>query len=153
MIEFLHQTWEWIKDINWVIALLAAIPLSITANLLTPVARNFLARRSQVRRTGRIEELRAELTRIQEYKKDPASFYNATFVSLFRVLIFLALGGFMSSAIFFLGAPIYLIAVMEAWRHIRIMTNLRDLDHYSEEMAESIRAMEALEADHKTDNA
>ncbi len=82
-------------DVNWLVSLLASIPLSILANLLTPRLKNWWGRQSLSRSRHRISQLESDLARIAKYAS------SASELSLFlsaSILRFLFLFAFASAA-------------------------------------------------------
>jgi hypothetical protein len=89
-----------LKGINWLISLLAAIPLSIAANLLTPFIRDWFARRSSQKAATRLEEIEKELVFVSEMAASERELLRFVLWSLLRVLVYFA----MASAIATLGS-------------------------------------------------
>lgn len=86
-----------IKKIDWAISLVASIPLSILANLLTPTFQSWRARRSTEKTQKRIEQLKAELDQVRDLKDDSQALSLQVNAALFRVLTLLGVGLALSS--------------------------------------------------------
>ena len=148
--EWLNSTITFIKDVNWAISLFAAIPLAVVANLLTPKVANWLGRRSGDKARKRVEELQTELNRTHSLSHDSESLNRETFITLFKVLAFIALGGAMG-ALGFIGFPIaamfFLSAVLESMKHIKLLRRCENFREYENKTTDEIEQL-----DDKTSN-
>lgn len=91
---------ETLKDINWLVSLIVAVPLSIAANLLTPYIRDWYAKRSSERAKKRIAEVEAEHKEISLYLESKDGLILLLLSTILRVLVMFSL----ASAIAFMGS-------------------------------------------------
>ena len=80
-----------LQEVNWLVSLLASIPLSIAANLLTPIIRDWFASRSSKRARARLGELDAELRFLTEMAASDTELIRYSLWSLLKVLAYFAL--------------------------------------------------------------
>jgi len=139
---------NWLKETNWALSLLAAIPLAIIANLLTISVRNWLARRSAIKAKKRLKELEDDLKKAETYIDDREKLYLFLARGIFSVLIFIALGSAMSSIMPLLSGPIgsifYLVAILRAYQCLNMVKNISNFDKYKGEILSQINQMKAL---------
>ena len=78
------------NEINWLISLLVAIPLSIAGNLLTPIFLNWRARRSKRAATKRLREVSRDYLQIQRFANDPMRLNTYLLLALLISLLLFA---------------------------------------------------------------
>ena len=142
--EWIDSTLQVIKDVNWAISLIAAIPLAIVANLLTPKVADRLARRSKEKTDKRIDEIEKELNRVKEIASDKYKLAVETAIVLFKVLIFIALGGAIGAIGMFafpVAAVLYLSAFTYASRHIKMLVLCQNIAEYENERMKEIETL------------
>lgn len=128
--DLYNQSSQWVKQYDWVITLLISIPLSILANLFTDPFKQWLASRSQEQSKKRVQELERELRYLEELANDRKQLSIENTKVLLRTLIDIGLGGAVSSIIFFAGIIFYLMAVVEAYSHMRLLNRISDFNNY-----------------------
>jgi len=136
------------RRIDWAISLLAAIPLSILANLLTPAVGNWWARRSTSKIAHRKDTLQLELTIIEGLQSSPAALAAEGQTALFTTLMWLGLGLAVSGAfsiLDFVAGPIasyfFLSAYLRASRHLRLLERCKNFDEYKSQITTQIQAL------------
>lgn len=124
------------KKIDWAISVLAAIPLSILANLLTPSAANWWARRSVTKLEKRREKLQAELVRVETLFSNPNLLAAEGQEVLFGTLMWLALGLALTAfpIIDFFTGPIaavcFLSSYLRASMHLRVLQRCKNFSEF-----------------------
>lgn len=86
-----------LKEINWVISLLAGIPLAVFANLITPKIANFLSGISRKKNKKRISKIKSELEEIELLVKNPEKINLETAISIFKVLLIFGLASLIAA--------------------------------------------------------
>lgn len=117
---------DWISEVNWWITLLAAIPLSIIANILTPIVLNLAAKRSIKKSHKRTKELQNEIDTITNFVNNKESLYFHLTRSFLIILILLGLG----NAIYGVGTIFYLMAIIKAWNCIQLTKKVQYFDDF-----------------------
>ena len=79
------------NEINWLVSLLVAIPLSIAGNLLTPAFLNWRARRSKTAATKRLEVISRDYAQIQRFATDPMQLNTYLLLALLSSLLLFAI--------------------------------------------------------------
>lgn len=91
---------KFMNEINWLVSLLVAIPLSIAGNLLTPLFHNWKAGKSKRAAKARLTTLEKEIAQAKRLASDLNRLNTYLLVSLLTVILFFALpgvfGGFVS---------------------------------------------------------
>jgi len=123
---------DWMKDVNWVISLLAAIPLSIAANLLTPKVANWWSQRSDSKKAKRREKLKAELERIRNIASNKETLHFENTLTLFKTLALIAMGG-AAEMLDPISALFYLLAIIVIDRHITLIKQCKDFVEYEKQ--------------------
>ncbi len=140
---------DWFKEINWVLSLAAAIPLSIVANLLTPKLQNWLAKRSTEKAAKRLADLESELDRITSFKNEKELLLHETIYVILKVVVIIGIGNAITSIPFTyiitdpIGAVIYLVGIMAGISHLALITKVKRFDEYQktiEAQKESLRS-------------
>jgi O-antigen/teichoic acid export membrane protein len=139
-----------LENINWLVSLLAAIPLSIAANLLTPYIRDWFAKRSSKKAQKRIKEIEFEqgiVARYAESKEDLSLFLLGTILRvlvLFSLASGIALMGFLPNvtplvpgALYGAGGMISALAyLLGITRGVSALGTLRKVENFNEYNAE-----------------
>lgn len=130
MNDIISEAIYWFSQINWILSFIAALIISIAANLLTPRIKNKLAERSETAANKRIKELEQELLHIQKLYNNRNDLNMDSLRSIFKILLSFGLGGFAGSFLSLFGTIFYLIAVVEAQRQISLLEKISDFDTY-----------------------
>ena len=78
------------NEINWLVSLLVAIPLSIAGNLLTPLLQNWKAGKSRNAARNRLQALERELRQAAYLASDPSRLNTYLLSSLLLVIVLFA---------------------------------------------------------------
>lgn len=151
---------ERLREINWLLSLLAAIPLSIAANFITSWLQGWLARRSAVRARRRVRRLEADLAELGGYRQDPLRLTVVLQEAVVRLLLYVAL----ASATATLGALpetlvpetssivlsatsalLYLLAVLRAMNVLRLVSRVRQYEAFQREVEAEVRTLNRVE--------
>jgi len=124
------QLIEWLQQYSWVLTLLLAIPLSILANLLTDPFKQWMASRSFEQSRKRVKQLESELDYATKLVQDREKLSLESTKVILTVLIDIGLGGATSSLLFLAGFVFYLMAVLEGYRHMRLLNRVANFDEY-----------------------
>ena len=147
--EYIDNIITAVKEINWALSLLAAIPLSIIANLLTPKVASWWSLRSHAKATRRAEALEIELEELRKLTTNNEEYTYTTHHNLFKVLYFIALGSAISSlaigGIFSLSisALIYLRAFIIVSRQMDMMRQCKNFSEYEQKMKDEINLLKS----------
>ena len=153
------------NEINWLISLLVAIPLSIAGNLLTPLFQNWKSRKSQSAARQRLKVVEKELEQATRLYADPGQLNTYLLVSLLAVIVLFSLpnvfGGLFSMLFVFqwpvdsnlarmisaasgmFSALFNLMAIVRATQAITLYQRVRDFTKYEPEtktLLEQLRA-------------
>jgi hypothetical protein len=79
------------NEINWLITLLAAIPLSVVANLFTPRIQNWLAHKSRGAAGKRLIVVEREFEQARQFASDKVQLNTYLLVSVLGVIILFSL--------------------------------------------------------------
>lgn len=149
LLEGLQKFFEWLKDINWALSLLAAIPLSIVANMITPKVQNWFGRRSGDKARKRIDELEHELDNIEKFIENKENFYLYLVRQGFIILMLLGIGNLVSSIIPIIsgvfGSIFYLIAINKGLKSAQLIENVTNFDSYKDKINAQIIEMRSSE--------
>ena len=143
--EWMTEIINFIKEVNWALSLIAAIPLAVIANLLTPKVANWLGSKSVEKAKRRIADLQEELKKVYDLAHDPIMLSHENNIALFKVLGFIAIGSAMD---FFgvlaipLGAVFHLSAFMMALKHISLLRNCQNFKAYESKTTDYIEKLE-----------
>ncbi len=89
------------NEINWLVSLLVAIPLSIAGNLLTPLFQNWKASKSKTWAAARLCVVEREFKQASRLAADNGKLNTFLLVSLISIIVLFALpsvfGGFASA--------------------------------------------------------
>ncbi len=136
-----------LNEIDWGITLLAAIPLSIAANLLTPVVQTWHSGKSKKKTDERLIKLRRRLEKVKEYKSDSEALYQETLLVILRCILLIGVGGAITSFPYLyivtgpIGTMAYLIAITTGWSHMQIMAGIRDYERYVSEAEKEVSSL------------
>jgi hypothetical protein len=136
--NFYNQSIQWFQQYNWLVTLLISIPLSILANIFTDPFKQWLAGRSQEQSKKRVQELERDLRYLEELENDRERLSIENTKVLLRILIDIGLGGAMSSFVFIIGILPYLMAVVEAYSHMRLLNRISDFNNYKSYLEQRI---------------
>ena len=137
-----------VREIDWAISLLAAIPLAVIANLLTPKFSNWVHKRSENRTKLKQKEIQFELERIHKYVMDQSSLQFETYSKIFRILFNLSIGSFLAAFPFLdiftgpVAALFFLRALNIAYAQIRLLEKCRDFSKYESRMKAELSRLE-----------
>ena len=127
--------------------MLAAIPLAIISNLLTPRIQNWLSRRSELKKQKRYKALEEERTKIKLFVENPEKLNYETYISIISILMWLAIGSIMLTFPFIniltgpIAAIFFLHAIMLANKHIIILKRCRDYEKYLNEIKDELKQL------------
>lgn len=160
--EDLNKT---MNDINWLISLLVAIPLSIAGNMLTPLFQNWRASKSKNSAQKRLKVVEQELDQASKFSTDAGQLNTYLLVSLLGVILLFALpnvfggvlsmlyaipaiidsafGRFFTAFSGMLGALLNLMAVMRAEQALTIYHRVREFEKYKKETESLIEQLKA----------
>ena len=136
-----------LKKIDWAISLLASIPLSVLANLLTPSYLSWRTRKSVNKRKARAADLQAELASIRRLKEDPGALAEENYMALFQTLTFLGLGSAFAAfpIIDLLTSPfaalLLMMSVISARRQYIVLRRCQRFAEYESAINEQIAAL------------
>ena len=139
------QLLDALGKVDWAISLLAAIPLAIVSNLLTPRVQNWISSRSETKKQKRYKMLEQELTRIKTFVENPEKLSYETFIAIFNILMWLSIGSVMLAFPFVdiftspIAAVFFLNAIMLANRHVIVLKRCRDYEKYLKEIQEELK--------------
>lgn len=150
------------NEVNWMLSLFIAIPLSIAANLLTPYFQNRFAKKSKTRAKARIEVLLNDLRQLEILHTSPEKFSNFISSASLRVILFFALPGVIAgfsqmvyavpdsyylftniaTAISGIASAFFnLLAVLQAQRTLFIMKKVENYDSVKAEIESQIESI------------
>lgn len=150
-LEIINPLLDAIGKVDWAISLLAAIPLAIISNLLTPKVQNWLSTRSESKKQKRYSVLEKELKKIKLFVENPEKLNYETYIAIITILMWLSIGSIMLAFPFIdiFTAPIatifFLNAIMLANRHILILKRCRDYEKYLKEIKEELKHLDGNE--------
>jgi hypothetical protein len=146
---------KFMNEINWLVSLFVAIPLSIAGNLLTPLFQNWRAQRSQGAARRRLEVVAKELEQATTFAADRAQLNTYLIVSLLIVIVLFSFpnvfGGFfamlylipfpnegavariVAAGTGLVTALLNLMAIMRATQAITVYHRVRDFSKYEAE--------------------
>ena len=136
-----------IRRIDWAISLVAAIPLSILANLMTPAIANWMARRSKVKSQKRRKILEKELAQVEALVGNPILLTLEGQESLFFVLMWLGLGLLLNSVpiINLVTAPLaaicFLYSFLRAFKHVNLLRRCKNFPEYKADLCNQINSL------------
>jgi len=141
---------EWMKEINWILSLIVAIPLSITANILTPRFQNWFAKRSTEKTTKRLSEIKEQLSEVERFQNDTLGLLHETVRITLKVIIFIGIGNAITSIpipmayliVDPIGALLYLIGITSGIRHLSLISRVNNFDGYYKEINAQIEILE-----------
>jgi multidrug efflux pump subunit AcrB len=142
--EYLKQVFNFMSEINWTLSLIAAIPLAIAANLLTPKVANKLAQHSRKKAEKRIKELEAELHEVLDFATNADKLKHMNWIALFRILLAMALAGLVGSlgVLFFpITATIYFIAFILVQKQLALIRRCSEFQKYENKTTEEIKKL------------
>lgn len=146
MLQALQAFLDYIKEINWAISLFASLPLSIAANLFTPLIQRWLSSRSAVRAKHRIDDLQTKLHIIKVRTQNRELLQLETNIVLLRVLVYLGLGIVASSLVPILGAAIGMVfiasAFFDAEKHMLLIRRVMQYDGYKASLDSEIARLQ-----------
>jgi hypothetical protein len=87
----------------FLLGLLLSLPASILANIYTPRVQNWLAERSLVRSTRRVEALREEVALVTSYRQEPAKCQEFLLGTVLRAIYATSVGGIVAVGFFIAG--------------------------------------------------
>jgi hypothetical protein len=148
-----------LNQINWAISLLGAVLLSVIANLVTPIVKNWIAAWSRSSATARIEELESELQKISKYSNSQELSYLVS-TSILQVLVFFSLASALTTLgysyismlnsysqiilNFMIGITstfLYLLGFIRSFKALNTINKVRYLDEYKVKIEESIASL------------
>ena len=138
-----------LKKIDWAVSLLASIPLSILANVLTPSYQSWRARRSVEKRKSRVSDLQAELANVRQLKEDPAALAIENNIALFQTLSLLGIGSALAAfpIIDIITSPVaalfFTMSVMSAQRQYKLLRRCQSFEEYEKSVNEQIASLNA----------
>jgi hypothetical protein len=138
-----------LKKIDWAISLLASIPLSILANILTPTYLSWRTRKSSKKRRVRAADLQAELDSIRRLKEEPSALAEENYIALFQTLTFLGVGSALVAfpIIDLLTSPLaalnFMMSVLSARRQYIVLRRCQGFAEYESSIKEQISALGA----------
>ena len=141
------QLLETLGKVDWAISLLAAIPLAIASNLLTPRVQKWLSSRSETKKQKRYGVLEKELTKIKDFVETPEKLNYETYISIISILMQLSIGSIMIAFPFIdiFTAPVatlfFLNAILLANKHIVVLKRCRDYEKYLKEIQEELKQL------------
>jgi hypothetical protein len=96
------------NEINWLVSLLVAVPLSIAGNLLTPVFLDWRSRRSKTAGAKRLRTLIRDHKRLERFAAEPVRLNTYLLVTLLSALLLFAIPGVISgfSSMFTIVPPV-----------------------------------------------
>ncbi len=140
------------------------IVLSIIANLVTPIIRNWLAKWSESRSSARVEELKSDLEEISKYAISPSKLSLLISHTIIQVLVFFSIASaiaslgtampfmlwyarldgteYLTPAYVSLSSIFYLVGVINAQKVLTIINKLRNYDEYKSKMEQIITNLE-----------
>ncbi|MFM2584786.1 hypothetical protein [Vibrio campbellii] len=142
-----EESINWIKDVNWAISLLAAIPLSVLANLLTPNIQNWLGRRSEKRSKKRLKQLEEQRETFIKYNENRTLFLIESTSVVLKVIVLIGLGNALNSIPIFwevsnvAAALAYLMSVNIALPHLNLINRLKNFDLYNEKIESEMQTL------------
>jgi membrane protein implicated in regulation of membrane protease activity len=136
-----------LKKIDWAISLLASIPLSILANILTPSYLKWRTRKSVNKRRARAADLQAELASMRRLKEEPGALAEENYIALFQTLTFLGFGSALAAFPIndLLSSPFaavfFLMSVLSARRQYIVLRRCQRFAEYESSINEQITAL------------
>ena len=133
-----------LKKIDWAISLVASIPLSVLANVLTPSYLSWRTRKSVNKRRARAADLQAELESIRRLKEVPSALAAENYIALFQTLTFLGLGSALAAfpIIDLLTSPfaalLFLMSVLSARQQYIVLRRCQRFVEYESAISERI---------------
>lgn len=140
------------NEINWLVSLLVAIPLSIIANLLTPRFQNWLGRRSKKNALTRITQIETEVAEIAALAADPNKVQRRTLYSIVTILTWFSVGSlpiFYQAGVFLtplgfgfeiayaigggIGSVFYLMAILHGQRTLSLLRRVDNFASFEQE--------------------
>ena len=116
-----------IGEISWAISLVAAIPLAVFANLITPHVGNFLTRKTKVIAKNRAQILECELCEAKAASKDLYKVYINSFIIIILLLMFfvissiiIAIPGLQIITIP-LSCMVFISSFEFIWKHLKLL--------------------------------
>ena len=85
------------NEVNWLVSLLVAIPLSIAGNLLTPRFQNWRSSKSRRTAERRLATVEKELRQVEKLSSNPSHLNTYLLVSLLSVLVLFSFSNVVSS--------------------------------------------------------
>lgn len=149
MSETFRDISAWFNEVNWLISLLAAIPLSVLANLLTPSVQRWYAGRSQRAALARAAELKRRVDELRAIATDPGRLHLRGQQVTLRVLTYLLLGSAVGAVMpwaYEIAGPFsaffFLQGFMVAFRHSRLVENVLRLNEVEAKLHTEISDLE-----------
>ena len=155
------------NEVNWLVSLLVAIPLSIAGNLLTPRFQNWRSRKSRTSALRRLATVEKELKQAERLASNPSYLNSYLLVSLLAVLVLFSISNVINgffTVLFTAPAPtgrlailvgaisgmanalFNLMAVIRASQAMTVYQRVQDYKNYSSETAQTIEALKRGEA-------
>ena len=135
------------KKIDWAISLLASIPLSIIADILTSTYLSWRTRKSSNKRSVRASDLQAELASMRRLKEEPSALAEENYIALFQTLTFLGVGSPLAAFPIFdlltspLAALKFMMSVLSARRQYIVLRRCQRFAEYESSIKEQISAL------------
>ena len=82
---------RFMNEINWLVSLLVAIPLSVAGNLLTPYVQNWWAGKSNKTARARLLVVEREFTQASRFAKDRSTLNSYLLISVITIVVLFAL--------------------------------------------------------------
>lgn len=132
------------RQIDWAISLVAAIPLAVIANLITPNIGKMLSRKSKSMARKRAEMLKCELCEAKAAASNLNKVYLDSFILILMTLLFFVISSILIAipGLQIITLPLVCLVFMSIieyiWKHIKLLKRCRDIEKYEIEINDAI---------------
>jgi len=131
-------------EISWAISLVAAIPLAVLANLITPHVESVLSRKTKLIAKNRAQILECELCEAKTASENLNKVYLNTFIIIILLLMFFVISSIIIAipGLQMITIPLSCIVFISffefIWKHLKLLVRIRDIEKYEEETNKAI---------------